>query len=272
VKTLINGAPCDTISVNDRGLLYGDGVFRTLLLQKGEILQWHRHYQRLFKDCVALNLTCPPESLLHTELINLVAGVQDGVAKVIITRGHSQRGYTPIHNPVTTRIISLTELPAYPQSNYDLGVELHICQLKLASQPKLAGVKHLNRLENVLAAAEWTDPSIAEGLLLDEQGNVIEGIRSNVFMVKEGELLTPDLSRCGVSGVQRERLIEWAAQQGVKCKIVDIQLSELLAADEIFIVNSVIGLWPVRKIGDQFSCERHVVAEVIQDWLNHENN
>jgi 4-amino-4-deoxychorismate lyase len=272
VNTLINGAPCDTISVNDRGLLYGDGVFRTLLLHSGKILQWHRHYQRLLKDCNAINLTCPPESLLHTELLSLVEDVKDGVAKIIITRGHSQRGYAPNHNPVTTRIVSLTELPAYSQSNYDLGVELHICKLKLSYQPKLAGVKHLNRLENVLAAAEWNDPAIAEGLLLDEQGNVIEGVRSNVFMVKEGELLTPDLSRCGVSGVQRERLIEWAAQQGVKCKITDIKLPELLAADEILLVNSVIGLWPVRKIGDQFSCERHVVAKVIQDWLNRETN
>lgn len=272
MNTLINGAPCDTISVNDRGLLYGDGVFRTLLLRQGKVLQWHRHYQRLFKDCTALNLTCPPESLLHSELVSLVAGVQEGVIKVIITRGQSQRGYAPSHNPVTTRIITVNDPPSYPQSNFDYGVELHICQLRLGSQPKLSGVKHLNRLENVLAAAEWNDPSIAEGLLLDEQGNVIEGIRSNIFMVKEGELLTPDISRCGVSGVQRERLIEWAAQQGVSCKIVDIKLPELLAADEIFIVNSVIGLWPVRKIGNQFSCEHHAVAKVIQDWLSHENN
>lgn len=235
MNTLINGAPCDTISVNDRGLLYGDGVFRTLLLKNGKVLQWHRHYQRLFKDCTTLKLTCPPESLLHTELENLVAGSQQGVIKVIITRGLSQRGYVPSHNPVTTRILSLTDLPSYPPSNYDLGVNVHICQIRLGSQPRLAGVKHLNRLENVLASAEWSDPAIAEGLLLDELDNVIEGVRSNIFMVKDGELLTPDLSRCGVSGVQRERLIEWAAQQGVNCKIKDIQLAELFEADEIFL-------------------------------------
>ncbi|MEI7842756.1 MAG: aminodeoxychorismate lyase [Gallionellaceae bacterium] len=272
MNTLINGAPCDTISVNDRGLLYGDGVFRTLLLKNGKVLQWHRHYQRLFKDCTTLKLTCPPESLLHTELENLVAGSQQGVIKVIITRGLSQRGYVPSHNPVTTRILSLTDLPSYPPSNYDLGVNVHICQIRLGSQPRLAGVKHLNRLENVLASAEWSDPAIAEGLLLDELDNVIEGVRSNIFMVKDGELLTPDLSRCGVSGVQRERLIEWAAQQGVNCKIKDIQLAELFEADEIFLVNSVIGLWPVHKIGEQYSCDNHPVAKVIQDWLLNENN
>jgi len=252
-------------------LLYGDGVFRTLLLRNGKVLQWHRHYARLFKDCSSINLACPPESLLHHELELLARDAQDGVIKVIVTRGVSQRGYTPSHHPAVTRILSLTPLPDYPDTFSQIGVRLHLCQLRLGHQPRLAGVKHLNRLENVLASAEWNDPDIAEGLLLDESGNVIEGIRSNIFMVKNGDLITPDLTRCGVSGVQRERLIEWAAQQGVTCQSIDVTLDELLEADEIFLVNSVIGLWPVREMPG-YHQDHHSVAKVIQDWLSHDSD
>ncbi len=269
MTTLINGVPCDTISVDDRGLLYGDGVFRTLLLRKGKVLQWHRHYARLLKDCNTINLSCPPETLLHDELQHLTHDIQDGVIKIIVTRGASQRGYAPSHHSAVTRILSLSPLPDYPATFANSGVRLHLCQLRLGHQPLLAGVKHLNRLENVLASAEWSDPDIAEGVLLDEAGYVIEGVRSNLFMVKDGELITPDLSRCGVSGVQRERLIEWAAQQGVKCKSINVTLEQLVGADEIFLVNSVIGLWPVREMPG-YRCDHYPVAHVIQDWLNHD--
>lgn len=271
MKTLINGVPCDTISVNDRGLLYGDGVFRTLLLRHGKLLQWERHYARLHKDCRTLNIPCPPLSLLYEEALRLIVGSQEGVVKIIITRGQARRGYTPISQPVVTRILTLSAPPSYPVSFYQDGICVHVCQIRLGNQPILAGVKHLNRLENVLAATEWDDINIAEGILLDESGNVIEGVRSNIFMVKEGELITPDLSRCGVSGVQRERLMEWSKQQGVSCKITDIPLDELRTADEIFLVNSVIGLWPVREMPG-FESHHFPVARVIQDWLTHDDH
>lgn len=271
MTTLINGIPCDTISVDDRGLLYGDGVFRTLLLRNGKLLQWPRHYAKLLKDCLTLNLPCPAEALLQQELELLIRDVHDGVVKLIVTRGRSQRGYAPTTHPAVTRILSLNPLPAYPVAYLKSGVRLHLCHLRLALQPRLAGAKHLNRLESVLAAAEWDDPEIAEGLLLDESGNVIEGIRSNLFMVKGGELLTPDLSQCGVAGVTRERLIDWAAAQGMHCRITNVSLPDLLQADEIFLVNSVFGLWPVREMPGYF-CEHHPVAYLIQDWLLNESN
>lgn len=271
MKTLINGVPCDTVSVNDRGLLYGDGVFRTLLLRNGKMQQLHRHYAKLLNDCKAINLPCPPESLLHKELELLIQDTQNGVLKIIVTRGTGQRGYVPAHQPTATRIISISPVPVYPEEFFKSGIRLHICNLRLGHQPRLAGVKHLNRLENVLAAAEWDDPDIAEGLLLDESGYVIEGVRSNIFMIKHGSLITPDLSRCGVSGVQRERLGEWASQQGMAYKSIDVTLEDLLDADEVFLANSVIGLWPVREIS---GCHwhHHPVAHAIQDWLNHDSN
>ena len=269
MNTLINGIPCDTISVDDRGLLYGDGVFRTLLLRKGKIAQWQRHYAKLCHDCSRLNLPCPAELLLYSELTSLIRDKQDGVAKIIITRGKSQRGYAPLPLPATTRILSINPPPVYPEEFAITGVRLHLCQLRLTHQPLLAGVKSLNRLENVLAASEWNDPAIAEGLLLDESGYVIEGVRSNVFMVKQGTLFTPDLSRCGVSGIQRERVIEWAAEQGMPCKSMQFTRDDLLQADEIFLVNSVIGLWPVREMLG-YQGNHHPVAQAIQNWISHD--
>ncbi len=266
---LINGVPGDQVSVHDRGLLYGDGVFRTLRVIGGCMQCWPRHYRKLQQDCSALRITCPEAALLFEELRRLIEQRPDGVAKIIITRGEqTARGYAPVENMIPTRILSLTPAFDYPDRNYSHGVRLRLCDLRLAHQPKLAGIKHLNRLENILAAAEWSDLDIAEGLLLDMFGNVIEGIRSNLFMVRNGELFTPNLSSCGVAGIQRERVIEWAVEHGVPCWVRQFGLSELLVADEIFLVNSVIGLWPVRELsGSEWS--HHPISMQVQEWLNH---
>lgn len=271
MTTLINGEPCDTISVNERGFLYGDGVFRTLRLSGGKVLHWSRHYAKLATDCSALDLACPSEPLLQDDLSRLTRDVLDGVVKITVTRGAGPRGYMPPRASAGMRLLSLSEAPRFPEHFADTGVTLHLCRLRLGHQPRLAGIKHLNRLENVLAAMEWNDPAIAEGLLLDEAGYVIEGVRSNIFMVKEGRLSSPDLSRCGVAGVQRERVFAWAKQQGVDCRIRDIPLAELLIADEIFLVNSVHGLWPVRELPG-YCCTHHPVAHEIRDWLNHDSD
>lgn len=267
--TLINGIPCDTISVNDRGLLYGDGVFRTMLLRHGTVVQWQRHYAKLAHDCSAIDLHCPSESTFNEELASLVEHTQEGVIKVLVTRGSGQRGYAPALNQASTRILSLFPQPDCPVEFFQYGVRLRLCQTRLGHQPRLAGIKHLNRLENVLAAAEWNDPDIAEGLLLDESGFVVEGVRSNVFLVKDGILITPDLSRCGVAGIQRDRVIEWGARQRMACKIAEITLDSLLCADEIFLVNSIIGLWPVRDFLS-YHREYHPVSRTLQNWLSHE--
>ena len=265
---LINGVPGDHVSIHDRGLLYGDGVFRTLRVSAGKILCWPRHLRKLQQDCAALKLPCPEAALLLDEFQQLAGKQPDGVAKIIITRGLGVRGYAPAENSIPTRILSITPFIPYPYEFYTQGIRLRVCDLRMAHQPRLAGIKHLNRLENVLAASEWHDAGIAEGLLLDVANNVIEGTRSNLFMLRDGELQTPDLSHCGVSGVQRERVIEWASAHGMPCRIGQFGLAELLAADEIFLVNSVIGLWPVHELqGHTWS--NHPVARQVQEWLNH---
>jgi 4-amino-4-deoxychorismate lyase len=251
---LVNGKPGNLISIRDRGLLYGDGVFRTFAATHGKVQQWPLHYRKLQHDCAALDIACPEVALLTVELDGLLAQHPDGIVKLIVTRGEGSRGYAPPPDAKTTHLWDVSPLPDYPVEWATRGIKARLCQLRLSHKQRLAGIKHLNRLENVLAAAEWSDDAqspeskIAEGLLLDSAGNVIEGTRSNLFLVMKGKLVTPDLSRCGVAGVQRDRVIEWAARHHMPLQVRNIGLDEVLRADEMFVVNSIIGLWSISEL------------------------
>ncbi|MDD5299890.1 MAG: aminodeoxychorismate lyase [Gallionella sp.] len=264
---LVNGVPGNSISIRDRGLLYGDGVFRTLRAVNGKALHWPLHYLKLQHDCVKLGMTCPDEALLCAELDKVLAQHPDGVVKLIVTRGQSGRGYAPSADAAPTRIWDFSPIPDYPAECATQGIKAHVCSLRLSIQPRLACVKHLNRLENVLAAAELNDAQLhgeqaAEGLLLDAGGYLIEGTRSNLFLVAQGRLVTPDLSRCGVAGIQRGRVMAWALQHGMTLQVRDVELEEALQADEIFIVNSVIGLWPIRELEQRHWSHFPVAAQI----------
>ncbi len=267
---LVNGKPADTISVADRGLSYGDGVFRTLRVQQGSPFCWQRQYDKLRHDCLALQLSCPDEDNLLQELKQL-AGSGSGVAKITVTRGIGERGYAPSLQAKPTRIVSFHLAPVYDEAIYVDGITPHLCDLKLSRQPRLAGIKHLNRLENVLAAGECEAAGAVEGILEDEEGFVISGTRSNLFVVTNGKLFTPDLSASGVAGVQRDRVMAWAKQNGVPCTVAKIKVDVLLQADEIFLVNSVFGLWPVARLQDKDFNQRQV-SLLIQSWLNDAQN
>lgn len=259
---LVNGVSGNLISIRDRGLLYGDGVFRTFPVINGQPQHWPLHFQKLHHDCSALGIACPDFELLSAELALLQSEHLDAVFKIIVTRGLATRGYAPSIDAVSSHIWDVFPLPVYPQGYAAQGVALRLCTLRLGCQPRLAGIKHLNRLENVLAAAECTD--VAEGLLLDVEGNVIEGVRSNVFLISNNRLITPDLSRCGVSGVQRDRVIACAAAIGMPVEVRDVRLEELHAADEVFLTNSVFGIWPVAQLESRcwtkFSQTLHIRA------------
>ncbi|MDX8384920.1 MAG: aminodeoxychorismate lyase [Gallionella sp.] len=248
---LVNGKQQKLISIRDRGLLYGDGVFRTLLSSQGQALHWPLHYQKIQHDCAALGITCPGIAVLSAELNELLLQHPDAVLKLIVTRGQGRRGYTPFTDTKPTHIWDVSERPELPPDASTFGVKVRWCQLRLGTQPRLAGVKHLNRLENVLAAEEVSEEGAKEGLLMDAADNVISGTRSNLFLVHGGALITPDLSSCGVSGVQRDRVFDWAAQHKIAVQVRDISQNEVLGADELFLVNSVIGLWPIGELGDQ---------------------
>ena len=280
---LVNGKPGNFISIRDRGLLYGDGGFRTLVASRGKAQQWPLHYLKLQHDCAALGIACPDEARLSAELNGLLAQHPDGVVKLIVTRGQGTRGYAPQTGAGATHLWDVSPLPDYPADWATHGIKARLCQLRLCHQQRLAGIKHLNRLENVLAAAELSDgqlsdsrspdsrPSgsgIAEGLLLDIAGNVIEGTRSNLFLVSNGKLITPDLSRCGVAGVQRDRVMAWAAQHKMPLQVRHIGMDELLRADELFVVNSIIGLWSISELEQRrlsgFSIARQIRKKLYE--------
>jgi len=245
---LVNGKPGNMVSIRDRGLLFGDGVFRTLRVSGGRSFHWPLHYQKLRHDCTGLGIACPDFALLSKEMDDLLKLHPDGVYKLIVTRGEGTRGYSPAPQADSTHIWDVLPCPDYPADWPVTGIKARLCQMRLGYQSRLAGIKHLNRLENVLAAGEWSDAEIAEGLLMDAAGNVIEGTRSNLFLVKNGILITPELARCGVAGVQRDRVLNWAARHNMPLQVRDISLDEVLQADELFLVNSVMILWPLREL------------------------
>jgi 4-amino-4-deoxychorismate lyase len=245
---LVNGARADSIPLTDRGLAYGDGVFRTMRAADGRPLHWARHYAKLHSDCAALGLPCPPESVLLPEARLAAAGFAHANLKIIITRGSGPRGYAP-PQPSTSRRVVVSEVHT-PSPRNEAGVSVHLCRLRLSQQPLLAGIKHLNRLENVLARAEWNNTEVGEGLLLDQDNDVISGTMSNLFIVEDGALVTPDLSRSGVAGVTRTRVIDLAKTADIACRIERLPLQRVFNADEVFLVNSLIGLWPVCRLAD----------------------
>lgn len=247
--TLVNGQAAESVSVMDRGLAYGDGVFRTLRTQAGEPLWWRDHYAKLAADSAALGLTCPDEAELRAEVCR-VAEAGEGVVKIILTRGAGTRGYAPTGDLAGTRIVLASLLPSHARPDAPIEINARWCSLRLARQPRLAGIKHLNRLENVLARSEWDDPAIGEGLLCDDSGAVIGGVMSNLFWVRSGELFTPDLSQCGVAGVARARLLRAAAHRGIPLHIGRELPAAILAADEVMICNSVIGVRRVARLDD----------------------
>jgi len=185
---------------------------------------------------------------MRTELLAFSAGLGEGVAKLMITRGEGLRGYASPPAALPRRILQSSPFPAYPEANGEEGVQLFPCTTRLAEQPLLAGLKHLNRLEQVLARSEWQGGEFAEGLMRDQSGRVIEGVFSNLFIVQEGVLVTADLSRCGVAGVMRAALLDSARAKGLKVEVRDISLEEFFQADEIFLCNSLFGVWPVRSV------------------------
>lgn len=246
--TLINGRAADCLSTRDRGLLYGDGLFETMAVRAGSPLRWARHMVRLQEGCERLGITSPEPHLLRDEADGLCRGAERAVLKLIITRGSGGRGYRPDAGAVPTRILQLHPYPDWPGAHARTGVQVRICRQRLGCNPQLAGIKHLNRLEQVLARAEWDDPAIGEGLMLDPHGNVIEGTMSNIFLVSGGVLLTPDLTRCGVAGITRALVLELAGQAGMATGVRDIGMHELDAAEEILLCNSLIGIWPVVRV------------------------
>ncbi|KPK37703.1 MAG: hypothetical protein AMJ69_10620 [Gammaproteobacteria bacterium SG8_47] len=272
LTSLVNGVAQPSVSVLDRGLHYGDGLFETIAVAQGEAVLWDRHLARLRAGCERLGFVCPSPGTLRSETILLCAGHRRAVLKWIITRGGAGRGYRPSSDALPNRIGLIYAWPEHPPECWSHGVKLALCSVALSAQPALAGVKHLGRIEQVLAAAECEALGAHEGVMLDLEGRVVEGSMSNLFLVKDGRLRTPALTSCGIAGIMRQFVIDRAEGLGVAgVDICHLDVEALRTADELFVTNSVIGLWPVREFdGRHFGRPGPVsrqFLEVIRDEL-----
>jgi len=262
---LLNGERRHCIDVSDRGFQYGDGLFETIEVYSGTPLFFQWHLQRLVKGCERLLIPAPDLVLLEREAAQLCAGAERAVLKIIITRGSGGRGYRQPDSIAPTRLLSLHPFPVYPDHFQTDGIVTRFCKQRLADNPSLAGIKHMNRLEQVLARAEWQDDTFQEGLTLDYDGYVIEGTMSNLFFVKNEVLHTPDLSRCGILGIVRKIVIDLANRNNIVVLEQQFDTQCVLAADEIFVTNSVIGLWPIKQLDKQcFKVGR--ITRLFQRW------
>ncbi len=261
---LVNGQRSDSVPVWDRGLQYGDGLFETLRIVNGEPVFWLDHMQRLEAGCQRLGIDYPGEALLRRELGELVGADGRGVLKIIITRGVSARGYRPGHG-AAGRILLWQPRDVDLASDARPGWRVTWCRHRLGINPALAGIKHLNRLDQVLARAEWDD-EFDEGLMLDLDGRLVEGTMSNIFLVMGRTLVTPGLNRCGVAGIMRKKILERAGTLKFETEIRDVAPADVAKSDELLLCNSVIGIRAVARLGEQ-RWSAFPVSEALREAL-----
>jgi 4-amino-4-deoxychorismate lyase len=247
----IDGAT-KTVPVDDRGLHYGDGVFDTIAIRLGRPRLPDLHVDRLRIGCERLGMQLPATGALLDMLDSAIASTAchgSGVAKFVVTRGSGRRGYRYASNSVPRIMVGIFEAPVHPHDRWTHGVEIRICNVRLGPQPVLAGIKSLNRLEQVLARNEWQSESIAEGVMLDADCNIVCGTMSNLFLVADGGLVTPAITTAGVSGVMRRHVIAQSAADDLPVTVEPIPVRTLMECREVFVSNSQIGIWPVRRCG-----------------------
>ena len=269
IKDLINGNHTSEIALNDRAVHYGDGLFETIAIQNKQILCFDEHVNRLEKGCKRLKIPIPNKDIIRDEVTSLIDTTGQGVIKIIITRGQGGRGYKIPDDTAPTRIITLFPWPDYHEKFPTTGIKTKVCDFRYARNPALAGIKHLNRLEQILARSEWTDDAISEGIVMDTDGFVIEGTMSNIFCIKNTTLYTPDLSLCGIEGIIREKIIDMADKMKFSVEIKNITLEFLLNTDEVFLCNSLIGVWPVNLIDEKLFSNHEKTTKIANKLMKY---
>lgn len=248
MNTWINGRRRANIDYRDRGLQYGDGVFETMRICDGRVRLLEYHLDRLLAGCRRLRIAGPIRPALRRELAGAASLRSDGILKLIVTRGVGPRGYRPTGQERCTRILSLHPLPEGLRADAGVPARVRMCATTLGLNPDLAGLKTLNRLESVVARAEWRDARIWEGLMRDEDENIVCGTLSNLFIRRGPSLLTPLLDRCGVAGVMRRWVMQTAAQLDLRVTERHIRWRDFRRAEEVFMTNAVVGVKSVQTL------------------------
>ncbi len=258
VRIVVDGQVVDAIDPADRGLAYGDGLFETMRIHEAKVPWWDAHWARLAHGAQRLAIELPDESRIESIRDELIAHTKTGVLKLLLTRGVGGRGYAPPQYAQPTVIFSLHPLPSPPTQ----ALRLRWCETRLAIQPLLAGIKHCNRLEQIIARSEWNDPEVDEGLLRDSEDNVVSAISANLFVLCGGTWITPPVDRCGVAGICRDWLLAHA-----QVEQRSLSASEVEAADLLFLCNSVRGILPVASLGTR-CWQTHPQVTRLQNLLS----
>lgn len=260
---LFNGAPRAAELAWHRGLNYGDGVFRTCLIYSSQLIDVEGQLETLSADASRLGLQPPAANVLTAEALALATGEDRAVLKVMLLRaGGGGRGYRADVD-ACDRLLCRYPAPDYPDSHWERGIHAARSDFRLAAQPALAGIKHLNRLEQVLASRAWPEGA-NEVIVADAGGRPLSGTRSNLFWVTGGALRTPSLSECGVAGRMRERVLAAAATLGPRAGIAPGSWDEFECADEAFVTNSLIGIWPLASLdGRRWQAPGPVTARLM---------
>jgi len=270
---LVNGVPATTVSVMDRGVQFGDGVFETIACVNGRPRFLLLHLERLEFGCERLGIKPPNLDEITAEVLGLVSGVERAIVKVLVTAGEAvARGYARSGHETATRITIRYPWPHDDPAQLHDGVMARTLTSRLGENPRLAGLKHCNRLEQILARRELdNDPHLAEGILYSSCGNLVSGTMSNVFLVRESCLLTPRIDLCGVAGVMRRVVLREARRVAIPARECELRAENLQAADEVFLTNARIGIWPLRSLDDRVltpgPVTRHLQS-VLQPLLN----
>lgn len=245
----LDGAPVGDAWAQDRGLHYGDGLFETLVLRQGRIRFRELHTARLAEGCERLGIRLDAASALPAA--ERLAGAQDALLKLIVTRGSAvARGYAPTGTEIPRQLLLRYALPPAPDAE-DAATGVIVLKATLGENRLLAGMKHLNRLEQVLARAEMRDSSAFEGILCSSSGLLACGTMTNLFLVHEGVLRTPRVDRCGIAGVMRAVVLREAARAGIPAEQADLLPQALASAQEIFLTNARLGVRAVTQLGER---------------------
>lgn len=268
---LVDGRPAGAIPATDRGLNYGDGLFETMRVHAGAIPLLGRHLARLEEGCERLGLAWPGEMQLEREVLSVAATTPpEAVVKLVLTRGDGGRGYAPGPAARTRRIVSAHPLP----EDLDTPLEVGVCATPLGSSPALQGLKHLGRLEQVLAAREAEAAGWGEGLMLDAHGQVAEGTRHHVFFLRAGRLCTPPLAGLAVAGVMRALVREALVGLGLDGGEAQLRYDDLHEVEAMYLSNAVAGLRAVSRLDDRTLADpgllgriRPALASLGATWL-----
>ncbi|MFW5970318.1 MAG: aminodeoxychorismate lyase, partial [Halofilum sp. (in: g-proteobacteria)] len=234
--------------MTDRGFALGDGLFETVAVRAGRARFWQAHVERLLDGCRRLAIPAPALDDLVHEVERVRDGMPSGTLRITVSRGPGPRGYALPPNPLPTRVVAF--FPAMDGSSPTPRFRLRWCRTRLALQPALAGLKHLNRLEQVLARGEWSDSTIDEGIMLATDGRVVECVASNLFILIGRTLVTPALDECGVNGVMRRQVLEAARLSGIDTEVRRVEPDEVARAAAVFVTNALRGIVPVERIDD----------------------